>query len=115
MVTAAVVAFLLFYFLVVRWYLPTMWDVPNWDRPLVFSRSWFHVSVWLTAVFLFLVSVIGLFTVNWWLSLVPFVVLFALIAKQRFKKESKIDATIKKAILLHYELKQKGLPEHDIY
>ena len=114
-VPIAALAFLLFYLLVIRWYLPTMWDVPSWDRPLAYRTRWLHAAVWLIGIFLFVASVVAICMVSGWLFFVPFILLFALTARQRFKKESQIDATIKKAIVLHYELTQQGMPEPDVY
>lgn len=114
-IATAALAFLLLYFLVVRWYLPTVWDVPNWDWPPAYHTWWLHAAVWLIALVLFSVSVVAVCIVSGWLSFIPFVLLLVLISKQRFRRESQIDATIKKAIVLHYELKQRGVSEPDIY
>ncbi len=92
-----------------------MWDVPNWDRPPLFRRNWFHAAIWLAGTLTFVASVLSLWVVNAWLCLVPFALLVLFVGRSRFRRESQVDAVIKKAILLEYELKRQGLVEQEVY
>ncbi|HEY3975398.1 MAG TPA: hypothetical protein VGM18_20530 [Candidatus Sulfotelmatobacter sp.] len=107
-------SFLLFYKLFISYYLGNAGRGPL-DSPPVFARSWFHRVVWSLALLLLGLSALFSYAVSGWLVPVPLILALILPGWKAFRRDAELDATIKKSIVTHYELKGQGVPEPEIF
>jgi hypothetical protein len=82
---------------------------------LIFARRWFHLAIWSLGLLLLGLSMLFSYLVSGWLVAVPLILAFILLGWKGLKRESELDAAIKKSIVTHYELKKQGVPEPDIF
>lgn len=111
----ALASFLVFYKLFVSYYLGNVIRPSQLDRPLIFARGWFHCAVWSLGLLLLGLSALFAYLVNGWLVIVPLILAFILPGWNASKREAELDAAIKKSIVTHYELKEQGVPQSEIF
>jgi hypothetical protein len=107
------IVFYVFYRLVFRWYSP-LWGSDYLDRPMAWSRGWFHIAVLVIAVLLLATSSYFFYLSAGWMAFAPVILIPVSWILYAQKQRYRLNEIIKQAMTIQVEMEQLEQPQSHI-